>query len=57
MSSKAECSWHEDDYSNDLSMGRNLRTGGRRSPNDEFRDVKVEPPEFYRNLNPDEYLE
>ena len=24
---------------------------------DEFRDIKVEPPEFNGNLNPDEYLE
>jgi len=47
----------EDDYSNDSSMGSNPRRGGRRPPMDEFRDIKVEPPEFNGNLNPNECLE
>jgi len=33
------------------------RRGGRRPPRDDFRDIKVEPPEFNGNQNPDEYLE
>jgi len=47
----------KDDYSSDSSMGSNLRRGGRRPPNDEFRDIKVEPPEFNGTLNPVEFLE
>jgi len=38
-------------------MESNPRRGGRRPPMDEFRDIKVEPPEFNGNLNLDEYLE
>ena len=55
----AESNGHEDedDYSSDSNMGRNPRKGGRRPPMDEFRDIKVEPPKFNGNLNPDEYLE
>ena len=44
-------------FSSDSSMGSNQRRGGRQPPMDEFRDIKVEPPEFNGNLNPDEYLE
>ena len=46
----------EDEHSGESSMGSNLRRGGGRPPNDKFRDIKVEPPEFNGNLNPDEYL-
>ena len=44
-------------FSSDSSIGSNPRRGGRRPPMDEFRDIKVEPPEFNDNLNPDEYLQ
>ena len=47
----------EHGFSSDSSMGSNPRRGGRRPPMDEFRDIKVEPPEFNGNLNPDEFLE
>jgi len=38
-------------------MGSNPRRGGRKPSNDEFKDIKVEPPEFTGNLNPDKHLE
>ena len=47
----------EQGFSSDSSKGSNSRRGGRRPPIDEFRDIKVEPPEFNGALNPDEYLE
>jgi len=47
----------EDDYLSYSSMGSNPERRGRRPPMDEFKDIKVEPPEFNGNLNPGEYLE
>jgi len=54
-----EPSVHEDENDNwrDSSLRSHSRRGGRRPPRDDFRDIKVEPPEFNGNQNPDEYLE
>ena len=52
-----ESSDNEQGFSSDSSMRSNPRRGGRRPPMDYFRDIKVEPPDFNGNLNPDEFLE
>ena len=60
---RQRCQEVEENYSNEASSessesdASNQRYGRHRSQHDDFRDVKIEPPDFEGSLDPEDYLE